>query len=186
MLRKLLVGTAAVALVAGFAIAAELKSGPQVGDAVPGPFAPLNINGSKPGEKICQFCANGDSPVVLIFARNPGDAQTQKLIKEVDTLVAKHEKCEMGSYVVFCTDDSKAEAACKELVEKNKYSKVILTLDSPAGPAKYKFAKEADVTVVLYTARKVKANHTFKAGELKDEAIAKVLKDVAVIVPESK
>jgi len=186
MLRKLLAGTAAVALVAGFAIAAELKSGPQVGEVVPGPFTPLNINGKQAGEKHCLFCENGQNPVVMIFARNPECPQTQKLIKEVDTLVAKNEKCEMGSFVVFCTDDAKAEATCKALVEKNKYSKVVLSLDAPAGPAKYKFAKEADVTVVLYTARKVKANHSFKAGELKDEAIAKVLKDVSVIVPESK
>jgi len=183
MIRKLLASTAALALVFGVAYAAELKSGPQVGEALPGPFTPLNINGKAPGEKHCLYCENGQNPVVMIFARNPECPMTQKLIKEVDAVVAKNEGCDMGSFVVFCTDDSKAEAACKNLVETNKYKKVVLSIDSPTGPAKYKFAKEADVTVVLYTARKVKANHSFKAGELNADNISKVLADVKLITP---
>lgn len=35
-------------------IAADaLKSGPQVGDTIPGPFNPLNINGPTAGQKQC-------------------------------------------------------------------------------------------------------------------------------------
>ena len=37
---------------------------------------------------------------------------------------------------------------------------------------------DADVTVLLYVNKTVKVNHAFKKGELNDEAIAKVLKDV--------
>ena len=36
---------------AGFA--AELKSGPQVNQSLPGPFHPLNINGASAGKKNC-------------------------------------------------------------------------------------------------------------------------------------
>jgi hypothetical protein len=43
---------AALALSSTFA-EETLKSGPQVGKAIPGPFHPLNCTGSKAGEKFC-------------------------------------------------------------------------------------------------------------------------------------
>ena len=183
MVRKLFATTAVVALVAGLSFAAEIVSGPQAGETLPGPFQPLNINGKSAGEKHCLYCENGNNPVVMIFARNADCPMTQKLIKEVDAAVAKNEKCSMGSFVVFCTDDSQTEPKLKALVEKEKYKKVVLSLDSPAGPNKYKFSKDADVTVVLYTERTVKANHSFKAGELKDANIEAIVKDLAKITP---
>jgi len=33
--------------------AEELKSGPQTGKHIPGPFHPLNVNGSAAGQKSC-------------------------------------------------------------------------------------------------------------------------------------
>jgi hypothetical protein len=45
----------ALALLAGGVLAAEgLKSGPQVGESLPGPFHPLNVTGSGAGQKVCQ------------------------------------------------------------------------------------------------------------------------------------
>ena len=41
-----------------------------------------------------------------------------------------------------------------------------------------------EVTVVLYTKRTVKANHTFKKGELNDKAIDAIVADLAKILPE--
>src|SRR5262245_8337949 len=43
----------AVLAVAGVAADESLKSGPQIGDMVVEPFDPLNVNGSKAGEKHC-------------------------------------------------------------------------------------------------------------------------------------
>ena len=45
-------------------------------------------------------------------------------------------------------------------------------------------AKDADVTVVLYTNRTVKANHTFKKGDLKVPDIDRIVADVAKILPQ--
>lgn len=182
MIRKLFASAAAVALVAGFASAAEVKSGPQPGEEVPGPFTPLNITGKKAGEKYCLYCENGKSPVIMIFARS-NDAATQKLLKKVDELTAKNSGADMGSFVVFCSDDSSLEADLKKLNEKEQFKKLVLSIDSPTGPSKYKVSKDADVTVVFYTNREVKANHAFKKGELKDETIEKILADVSKIVP---
>jgi len=45
----------AIVLLTGSLIAGEgLKSGPQPGDMVPGPFNPLNVTGDNAGSKACQ------------------------------------------------------------------------------------------------------------------------------------
>ena len=183
MIRKFLLAAPLVALVAGLAAAAELKSGPQPGEKIPGPFSPLNINGDDAGEKRCLVCKNGTNPVVMIFARTADDATTQKLIKDVDAVTAKNAGCEMGSFVVFCTDDDTTEKKLKALAEKEKYKKIILSVDNPAGPKNYDLNKDADVTVVLYDKHVVKASHAFKKGELKDGDIEKIVADVAKITP---
>jgi hypothetical protein len=90
----------------------------------------------------------------------------------------------MGSFVVFLSDDEDLKGKLKELAEKEKIQKCILSIDNPAGPKGYDIAKEADVTVVLYTKRNVKANHAFRKGELNDAAIEKIIADVAKILPE--
>jgi len=53
---RYILGTSlAMALLAGGVIAAEdLKSGPQAGKAIPGPFHPLNVTGRAAGKKACQ------------------------------------------------------------------------------------------------------------------------------------
>jgi hypothetical protein len=45
---------AAALLVCSAGFAAELKSGPQVDETIPGPFHPLNCNGPMAGKKFCQ------------------------------------------------------------------------------------------------------------------------------------
>ncbi len=40
--------------------------------------------------------------------------------------------------------------------------------------------------MVLYTHSEVKANHTFKKGEIKDKDIEAIVADVAKILPEKK
>ena len=43
------------------------------------------------------------------------------------------------------------EKSLKDLAEKEKLTKVVLTIDSPAGPEDYKISKDADVTVLRTT-----------------------------------
>jgi len=55
-------------------------------------------------------------------------------------------------------------------------------IDNPAGPEGYNVARDADVTVVLYRERTVKANHAIKKGELKDTGIKAVVADLPKIL----
>jgi hypothetical protein len=172
-----------LALLAGAVVAANsVKSGPQVGQELAGPFHPLNINGDAAGKKNCLYCDNGSNPVIMVFAREP-NATVAQLIKKIDETTVKNKGCDMGSFVVFCSAEKGLEGELKELAKKLDLKKCVLAIDNPAGPDKYDVAKEADVTVVLYVDRKVKANHAFKKGELKEKDIETILADVSKIVP---
>lgn len=181
MVRKLMAAAVVVAL-GGVAFAADLKSGPQAGEKVPGPFHPLNVNGEDAGKKACLYCKAGDDPVVAVFARNPDDAALKKLIAAVEEATAKNSKASLTSFVVFCSGDEKLEGKLKELAEKAKLKNVVLAIESAEGPEKYGIAKDADVTVLLYKERVVVANHTFAKSKLTEKDVEKVTADIAKLV----
>jgi len=158
----------------------SIKSGPQVGEDLAGPFHPLNVNGAQAGKKNCLYCENGSNPVAMIFARE-ATPEVKKLIRKIDECTAKNSGCEMGSFVVFCNDSEGLSDTLKEFAKDSDLKKCVLSIDNPAGPKGYNVNKDADVTVILYKDRTVKANHTFKKGELNDKAIEAVLKDVPKI-----
>src|SRR6516162_6726754 len=121
----------------------------------------------------------------MIFAREINDGLTS-LVKKIDEATDKNSDCRIGSFVVFCSDDEGLEKKLKTLADKEKLKHIVLTIDNPAGPKAYKVAKDADVTVVLYTKSKVKVNYAFKKGELKDKEIDKIVSEVSKILPEDK
>lgn len=122
----------------------------------------------------------------MIFAREISDRLTS-LVKKIDAATEKNSDCRMGSFVVFLNDDEGLEKQLKTLADKEKLKHIVLTIETDSsGPPKYKVAKEADVTVLLYTKSKVQANYAFKKGELKDKDIEKIVNDLSKILPESK
>jgi len=165
------------------ASAEHIKSGPQSGEKVPGPFHPVNITGEHKGEKFCLFCVNGENPVAMIFAREASPELT-RLIKKIDEATAKNKDKAMGSFVVFLNDKDGLDKDLAKLAEKEKIQKTVLSIDNPAGPKEYGVAQDADVTVVLYRERVVKANHAFKKGELTDKDIEKIVAEVPMILAE--
>ena len=122
----------------------------------------------------------------MIFAREISDNLTS-LVKKLDTCTGKHKDAKMGSFVVFVGADEEVEKKVKELADKEELKHIVLSTDSAeSGPAKYEVAKDADITVVLYTKQEVKSNYAFKKGELKKEAIDKIVADVKKILPEKE
>ncbi|MCE9533258.1 MAG: hypothetical protein K8T89_19340 [Planctomycetes bacterium] len=179
----MMIRSAAVAIVlfASSAFAADtIKSGPQVGEKVPGPFHPLNINGEMAGKKHCLFCENGQNPVAMIFARDV-DENVIALIKKIEAATAANSSAMMGSFVVFLSDNKDLEGKLKQVAEKTGLKKCVLSIDNPAGPKGYEIAEKADVTVVLYVERGVKANHSFAKGGLTPKAIDAIVEDVKKI-----
>jgi hypothetical protein len=121
----------------------------------------------------------------MIFARGISDNLTS-LVKKIDEATVANKGNRMGSFVVFLTDDEdKTQKDLKDLAKKEGIKSCVLaTVDSPAGPAGYNIAKDADVTVVLYTKRNVKINHAFKKGELKSSDIEKIVGELKEILPQ--
>jgi hypothetical protein len=163
------------------AFAEHIKSGPQAGEKVPGPFHPVNVTGEHKGEKFCLFCVNGENPVAMIFARE-NSPELVKLVKQIDAATVKNKDKSMGSFVVFLSDKDGLDKELAAVAEKEKIEKTVLSIDNPAGPKAYNVAKDADITVVLYTDRKVKANHAFKKGEMTDKDIEKIVSEVPMIL----
>ena len=126
---------------------------------------------------------NGNNPVAMIFAREVSGPLTS-LVKKLDAQTAKNSDCKMGSFVVFCSDAEGLDKQLKALSDKEGLKNLVLAIDNPAGPKPYNVAKDADITVVLYTKSKVMANYAFKKGELKDADIEKIVADVSKILPK--
>jgi hypothetical protein len=128
---------------------------------------------------------NGNKPVVMVFAREINDDLTS-LVKKLDK-ATKDSKGKLGTFVVFCSDDEKLEGKLKDLAKSEKITSTILSIDSNrAGPYSdtAPFASKADVTVMMYVKRKVKANHTFEKGKLKEKQIDAVMADLPKILPK--
>src|SRR5262249_55255830 len=122
----------------------------------------------------------------MVFAREISDNLTS-LVKKIDACNGKHKEAKMGSFVVFVGADEEVEKKLKDLAEKEDLKHMVLaTMEAESGHEKYKVAKDADVTVVLYNKQEVKANYAFKKGELKKEAIDKIVADVKKILPEKE
>ena len=97
----------AVALMLSVAVAGDsLKSGPQTGDEIPGPFHPLNLTGAKAGEKNCLVCQNGGNPVAMIFAREVSEPLAV-LVKKIDAATGEHKDAKVAKplplYWVYVT-----------------------------------------------------------------------------------
>jgi hypothetical protein len=182
--RILAAASLTLALAVGSGLAGgSLKSGPQAGDKIPGPFHPLNLTGASAGKKHCLVCEHGTSPVAMVFARGVSPALT-KLIQKLDTATAKNRDQSMGSFVVFLSDSESLPDQLKKVATDAKIQHTVLAIDNPAGPDNYKVSRDAEVTVVLYSRHNVLANHTFRKGQLNDTAIDRILKDVPRILKD--
>lgn len=121
----------------------------------------------------------------MVFARET-NTDLASLVKKLDAETAKNASAKMGSFVVFCNDDEKLEDELKTWAEKQGIKKTILAIDNPAGPEKMKVEKDADVTVVLYSKRKVKYNYAYKKGELNSKAVDQIAADIGKMIAEKK
>jgi len=180
-----LLAAAVAAALALPALAGDVKSGPQAGEKVPGPFHPINVTGEHKGEKFCLFCVNGENPVAMVFARE-NSPELVKLVKKIDACTQKNASKSMGSFVVFLSDKEGLDKELAATAEKVGIKKTVLAVDNPAGPKAYNVARDADITVVLYVDRVARANHAFKKGEMTDKDIEKILSEVPMILSEAK
>ncbi len=169
------------------ASAAELKSGPQVGEEV-GAFEVIKAAGNphdgvKDGEELCYRCKLGSRPVVMIFARQPNE-KLAMLVTELDKVVGANAEKKMGSFVnLIGHKQEDAKKAATQLIDKTKAAHVAIVVPTEQnGPKEYKLDPNADVTVLIYKGGKVEANHAISAGALDDKMVKMIIKDTAKIL----
>ncbi len=124
----------------------------------------------------------------MIFARDLSDPLAS-LAKKIDAATDKNSECKMGSFIVFLNDDEGIDQKLKDLAEKENFSKIAMaTMSNKAGPVpeSYKIAKDAEVTVILYSKNKCQANYAFKKGEMTDADVDHIVADLTKILPEKK
>jgi hypothetical protein len=163
--------------------AGTATSGPQVRERVPGAFLPLNVTGPDAGKKACLYCRNGTHPVVMIFARQPS-AQLVSLLQRVNAATAAHGDDSLGSCAIFCNDAEALPRQLAQLAKQSNLGHIILATFAAAGPPRYRIAPDADVTVLLYNHGNVKANHSFKKGELSEANIVTIMADLPLILSQ--
>jgi quercetin dioxygenase-like cupin family protein len=178
-------GIALTLLAADASAADEIKSGPQPGQFVGPPFNPLHATGPDEGKRVDLVEKNGANPVAIIFAREV-NGPLVSLIKKIDEATGMNRDSHLASFVVFCSDDDGMDNRLKDLAAKEKLKNTILTVLEPSGPRGYRIAADADVTVVLYSRKMVKANKAFRKGELTEADVEKVLFELDTILPEKK
>jgi hypothetical protein len=118
----------------------------------------------------------------MVFARQTSGPLTS-LVKKLDEATAKHGDRKLGTFVVFLSDDAGTAEKLIALARKEKLEHTILALGESAGPDGYDVAAEADVTVVLYAGRVVKANYAFKKGKMTAADVTRIVSDLSKMVP---
>ncbi len=142
-------------------------SGPQPEVKVPGPFEPLNINGASAGKEECLYCRYGNAPTVMVFASRPSENLTS-LIRNLDKAAATSGKPDdkIGACVIVTESNPETQAALTKIASQENLKHVILGMLDAREVKHYKLNPEAEATVLLYSKRVVRANHSYKPGEL--------------------
>ncbi|HWE01241.1 MAG TPA: hypothetical protein VG326_02435 [Tepidisphaeraceae bacterium] len=172
----------ALLVVAGLAIAADVKSGLDLGDST-SPFLVKDITGPHQGTSLCYRCAYGAKPVTCIFTREI-TPEVESLVQKIDATVGSNSDKNMRGFVVLITED--ADAGAKQLTklaaDKHIKNVPLTVFDGAAGPPEYKISKDAAVTVLMWNKSRVEVNHAFAAGKLSDGDVAKIAADTSKIL----
>ena len=131
---------------------------------------------------------DGYDLIALIFAREISDPLTS-LVKRIDGQLAaraavRKGRLRHGVFVIFCNEDPEMRKKLEGLAGGEQLKQVVLCTNPPAGPKRYKVAKEADVTVVVYDeSESVTANFPLKKGELTEDKARAIVTVVIKALP---
>jgi hypothetical protein len=151
-------------------------SGTPVGKR-PGPYSFLVATGPQRGQQTCYICEQHENnkPGAVVFARTTSDSLGKLMVKlDAAALAEKDSGCKV--WMTLLAEKADLDALAKWAQKQGIKSAPVGAFEDADGPPSYKLHKDADVTVILFTKQKVVANFAFRAGELDDKAIEKVMK----------
>ena len=114
--------------------------------------------------------------MVCVFARKTSEPLAS-LVKQIDGKIGENKK--LKSFVVIIPKKGENPSADLTKLAKDAGIKhVPLTIgESPDGPPNYEVAKDADITVLMWSGHEVKVNHAYK-GELTDKDVRAIVADI--------
>ena len=119
--------------------------------------------------------------MVCVFARKTSEPLAS-LVRKIDSKIGEEKK--LKGFVVLLSDKEAAPDDLRKLASSAGIKNVPLTVHGdPAGVPDYELARDADVTVLMWSRHKVKVNHAFK-GELTEENIRTIVGDIPKVLGE--
>lgn len=187
MRRAVFTVLAAWSLCVGSGAAAEgprpLQSGRPVGDPVP-TFYVRAVTGPLQNRSVCYVCRNGARPVVMVLLRNV-DREVPKLLRALDREIDRHRADGLRGFVVLLEDDLRKAVPVLQTMAFDHDLQLPLTTAPVAieTAACQNVHPDAAVTVVLYRNRTVKRRFAFRAGELNERSIDRIVEAVRTMLP---
>ncbi|VTS05001.1 hypothetical protein [Tuwongella immobilis] len=167
------------------ATAEPVKSGLEPGKKV-APYSFHVATGPERGQQTCYICETGGRPAVLVFARSLTPS-LGKLLDQCDQLLVKQPKEGGRGWATILGEKTvDLDSLAKWSKEQGLKLMPVGVFDDPVGPPAYRLHADADVTVMLFTARKVTHRFSFRANELTDSAIATIVQEFTAIAPPQK
>ncbi|MCI0457200.1 MAG: hypothetical protein L0Z62_09500 [Gemmataceae bacterium] len=132
----------------------------------------------------------GHDLVALIFAREVSDPLTS-LVRTIDKQLQQSSARRQGGnrlgvHVVFCSDDPGLQQQLQNLIAKEglKHIAISLSANKSQGPPRYRVAREAGLTVVVYENRsRVAANYVLDSEDLTADRTNDILKSLRKVLP---
>ena len=126
----------------------------------------------------------------MVFAREVSDPLTS-LVKTIDKQLgessARHKTgSKLGVFVVFCSDDPGLKQQLQNLIAKLGLKNIVLSVSTQnaQGPPRYRVAREADLTVVVYqNYSQVAANFVLDSEDLTADRTNDIVKSLRKVLP---
>lgn len=161
-----------------------LQSGLQVGEKVH-TFYVRAITGPLKNKSVCYVCRNGDRPVVMLFVRQitPG---LKKLLKGIDAEIDAHRAAGLRGFGVFLAGEGNELLPQVQTLAFDEQINLPLTIAAAPsdGSAGGTIHPDAAVTVMLYRDQAVTANFAYRADELQDAQIERIIKGIRTLADE--
>jgi predicted TIM-barrel fold metal-dependent hydrolase len=120
--------------------------------------------------------------VVCVFARKTSEPLAS-LVKQIDEKIGENDKLK-GFVVIIPRKGENPAEDLRKLAKEAGIKHVPLTIgESPHGPPDYEIAKDADVTVLMWSGHQVKVNHAYK-DELTEKEVRAILADIPKLLSD--
>lgn len=165
---------------AAFAAATAAADAPRAGlrpGQRPAPYAFVLSTGPHRGQSYCYVCETAGRAGAIVFARTLGDPLA-RLVARLDRAVAQEKEGRPIAWLTLLSSDQPGrDPKIVRWAQRHAISNVpIGTFEDPAGPPAYRLDPAADVTVIIFAARRATATFAFREGQLTDGDSDRILK----------